>query len=186
MDSCDRGWADINGQFSDGCETPLDTYPASCNSAHRVGEVIDDHGDVIDVEGTIAPAGDVDWIRFGAVDNAYNVSGCDRFKLNISFVDDLDGAVVMEVRRGTCAVSRRQCGSTAVDEYDFYVDFLGIGPWGSENRGECSCSTNGSRPRSPNLNDCSNNGAEYFVRIHRPDGQASPDSYRLRISNGAY
>ena len=183
---CDEGWADINEQFNDGCETRLDTFSAACVSAHHVGEVIDDHGDVIDVEGTIAPAGVVDWVRFGAVDNAHEVSGCDSFNLKIAFVDDLDGAVVMEVRRGGCHENRRQCGSTAVDEYDYYTDFLGIGPWGAEKRGECSCSTDPRRPALPNVNRCSNNGAEFFVRIYRPDGQASSGSYRLRISNGVF
>ena len=173
---CDAGFANLDGNDDNGCENPVDAYEDVCGGAHDLG-LVPDNGTTREVTGTIAPAGDVDWFRFVAQDSAD--TSCDRFHVRITLVDNPGGAYAFEVRRGACG-SAAECGNPSLGSYEFYTDMYESGPWGAEVRGECPCSP--SPTRGANL--CTDNGAEYRVRVYRTDGRHSPEPYRLRVSNG--
>jgi hypothetical protein len=174
---CADGWADLNGEFDDGCETMLDTYPEVCGSASNLGTV-SDSGSSLTASGTIAPAGDEDWITFTAQDSPDAGTGCDEYHVTIALTDNPGGVFAMEVRRGGCGATA-ECEDPALTSYDFALDFQGSGDWGSEVRGECPCAD----PTYGGVNLCSDDTAPYFVRVYRPDGGASADPYTLTVSN---
>jgi hypothetical protein len=105
--------------------------------------------------------------------------------LNIEFITNPGNNYRFEVRRGDCG-SGAQCGNEGTDEavdllsYDYATDFYNDGPWGTEIRGECPCTSS----PTPAANVCSDNGATYFIRVYRIDGTYSGDQYHLQISNG--
>lgn len=177
LTGCDDGWANLNSNEADGCETPLDPYPDSCGSAHDVGSISDDGSD-IDVVGTIAPAGDNDWITVMAADSGD--SSCDAFHLTIEFTTNPGDAFAMEVRRGGCGQAA-ECGDPSLGSYEFYTDFYLDGPWGTEIRGECPCSSGAT---SPGTAQCTDNSSPYMIRVFRPEGGYAVDEYTLSISNG--
>jgi hypothetical protein len=174
LTACDEGWANLNPSEADGCETPIDAHADVCGSATDLG-AIGDTGARADVQGTVAPAGDVDWVTFVATDGADG--SCDQFHLRIEFVTNPGNAYSFEVRRGDCRAAA-ECGATEVGTYEFFTDMYADGPWGAEIRGECPCGGGAGQNR------CSDNSAAYRVRIFRRDGGTSPEQYLLRISNG--
>jgi hypothetical protein len=171
---CEDGFANLNPSDDDGCETPLDPYPDICASAFEV-ETVGDDGTTRELTGTIAPAGDVDWITFRANDTADGE--CDRYHLRIEFVTNPGNAYSMEVRRGGCRAAA-ECGMPAVGTYEFFTDFRG--DVGGETRGECPCTA---APGAPGANWCGDQSTPYVVRIFRNDGGSSSDEYRVRIRN---
>ena len=171
---CEDGWAHLNADEADGCETQIDPYPDTCGGAHDLGAIADD-GSAFDVRGTIAPAGDVDWVTFRA--NDADDAGCDTFHLRIQFATNPGDAYAMEVRRGGCR-SEPECGAASLANYEFYTDFRG--DIEGEIRGECPCTGS---PGAPGANECEDVSALYVVRIFRTDGGTSADQYHLRISN---
>jgi hypothetical protein len=177
--ACDEGWANLNGDDTDGCEVPIDPYPDNCAAATNLGSITDD-GSHVDVSGTIAPAGDVDWVSFVANDSPDSgSSACDSFHVNIAFVTNPGNAYAFEVRRGGCS-NAAECGRTDINHYEFSTDFYHDGAWGAEIRGECPCSSSA----SPGRSICTDNSAPYYIRVFRPDGTYSTETYSIRISNG--
>ncbi len=176
---CNEGWADANLDIEDGCETETDPYPNICPSATDLGEIPDD-GSFVDVTGTIAPVGDVDWITFTAIDGPDGEDGiCDTFHLNIRFLSNPGDVYAMEVRRGECAVEA-ECGADPIGSYDYFTDFRRDLDLGDGIRGECPCSP---APGRPGTNFCTDNGSVYMVRIFRTDGGMASAEYTLRVSN---
>ncbi len=175
LTGCDDGWANLNSNELDGCETPIDPYPDTCGTAHDLGAIADDGATTFDIIGSIAPAGDVDWITFMANDG--DDGGCDGFHLRVQFVTNPGDAFAMEVHRGGCREAA-ECGGRPTTVYEFFTDFHG--DVGGEIRGECPCS--GGRT-SAGVNQCRNNSAPYQIRVYRLDGAMSTDQYHIRVTN---
>jgi hypothetical protein len=130
---------------------------------------LDDSGQSIEVTGNIAPAGDVDYIRFQAVDSLDFT--CDTYHVRARFVVNPADGLLIDVWKGGCGAAM-VCDS--VTDFQWYTNFSAGGV------GECPCSPTG-------VNNCADQTAEYVVRVRRKDG-APPScaDYRLEISNGLY
>lgn len=181
---CPTGTFDIDRTVA-GCEcaaAPAVTSGVDCASAINLGSISDaGAGAVMTVTGNALPEGREVWYHFTAVDSPD--TSCDNFRVRVHFTDNPGMAYDFYVRQGACG-SGISCGGFGEAFQDFVLatDFradIGGGVLG----GECPCTPAGAPVA--NVSPCSDNGAEYFVRVRRAPGAAlSCSSYTLELSNG--
>ena len=178
ISGCSTNWANMNGQFNDGCECEADGNDKAaagntCQSAVHLGTFAD-NGSLKVQGGNVAPAGDADWYSVLAQDSAD--SSCDKFKLRVRFTYNPGNQFAFDVLRGGCAGGNAICaGST---DFDWFTNFYAGG------KGECPCAPD---PAGPGANFCTDNSAWFYVRVFRKD--ASPlscDNYEIEVTNAVY
>jgi hypothetical protein len=176
--SCNTGYFDADGVYGNGCEcTQETTEPSStsCGAAYDLGS-FQDSGTTTTVSGNIVPAGDEDWYHFSAVDS--EDTSCDTFDVEVAFTSNPSGVFRMDVFRNGCG-DADPCLN--VNDYVTWFTNTITGSMASK-RGECPCRTSAT---AYDYNQCSNNSAEFWVRIHRAAGAPMTcDNYTIRISNG--
>ena len=195
---CDNDWFDMDGLFSSGCEATEDQYDKSgwgdfCGESQYqsvgAGEGnygskphIPDNGSSRTHSGTIVPHGDVDWIKAYFPDNwPYGKD----FHLDIRFSSNPGDKYRFDVYRN-------HCGSKVCSNAKFYsiASDFNYNPKGNQNcvTGK-SWSQNGQCGK-PGRNCCHKNseGADrtFHIRVFRPDGQGSGDTYKVFLSNNVY
>jgi len=200
LTGCETGWTDADGDPLNGCECNAGQFETpgspgqSCSDVEQLGAV-NDTGQFLEVSDNIAPVGDVDWYGFTAIDSAD--SGCDTFNVRVYFSANPGEQFAFDVYRKTLDDNQDVCAlETCVEETEFgdYTNLLnGAGtaftnqPFqvGDEERGECPCTNEPEGESTPGSKICTDNTAEYRVRVYRKPG--FPDacaSYTLRIENG--
>lgn len=177
IESCGQGYVDVDNLYSNGCECGQEASEngaQACDAAIDLG-AIPDSDNVLEVSGNLVPLGDVDFFRFVAIDNAD--SSCDTFHVRVQFLENPEDEFRFEVLRGGCA-GAPVCSSAT--DMRWYTNFNTPGP---PPLGQCPCSAAG----SPGVNICSDDSAEFIVRVFRAPGRGlSCNSYKLEISNGKY
>ena len=76
----------------------------SCLAPQDLG-VLSDSGTAAQVTDNIAPATDVDWYKFTALDGA-DPNSCDSFDVRISFIYNPQGRFAFDVFEGGCETSK--------------------------------------------------------------------------------
>lgn len=180
--SCDEGWADGDGNFSNGCEcevTVNDNGGPSCDAAFDLGELHDtEPGESIPVEGFCSVLAPIDWYRFDAIDDPD--TACDNFHVDIRFLSNPGRAYVFDVIQASCTTGNVVCENDI--EYVLAVDTRqgsGETAWG-----ECPCKA----VPDAGSNLCMDNSSPFFVAVKLAEG-AEPtgcEPYKLEISNGKY
>jgi hypothetical protein len=209
VQGCHEGFYDFNGNPADGCECGEDLQEVTgdtCGDAWDMGTVLDT-GEVRLVQGNLIPTGDVDWYRFKGKEA--NPTAGDNLSVRVSFSVNPNSQFQFEVYRGGCGHSNNNCtASGPLDMYDwstnFYVNrdpycvvaldgctygIVGCPYDAKVGGGERGCSTNtNANPwgrAAANANFCSDQTADYYVRVFRKAGMPiTCDSYTLRVSNG--
>ncbi|MSP93134.1 MAG: hypothetical protein EXR79_15260 [Myxococcales bacterium] len=192
---------DVDGQYGNGCECAADVYfgvtGGSCGGAQDLGP-LPDSGAVAQVSGNVMPGEPGDWFRFKATDLADTVAGaCDKFHVKVKVVGNPGGAFVVDLYRGGCAGVQQLCAGQT--DTGWTVNFYGGAPSGPaagsgvvagnvvkspqpEAAGECKCATG---TGLPGMNVCTDNSADFFVRVYRASGTAaSCQAYTVQVSNG--
>lgn len=194
--SCDTGWTDADGDPLNGCECNAGLFegPGSpgqqCSSPQILGTV-SDLGQALEVSDNIAPAGDEDWYSFTAIDGADSATGtstaCDTFHVRVYFLHNPGEQFTFDVyRKGVTDAD--VCSNQRCSDTDDFSDFTDTNSTvGGSLVGECPCTTEAANSVSkpPNVQLCSDNTAEYRIRVYRKPGL--PDacaSYTLRVENG--
>nr|WP_158247294.1 putative metal-binding motif-containing protein [Geothermobacter hydrogeniphilus] len=142
--SCDSGWYDLNGVYSDGCEVQEDSGDLSGRGdscSDRIGLGLLQIGSSLQVQGNMLPAGESDW---------YTVSegtSTTQRVFDIRFLSNPLTGYQIDVYSTDCA-TQIAAGVTSLQR--------------------------------------STLGKTYIIRVFRPDGQASADSYTLQFSYGVY
>jgi hypothetical protein len=181
---CPAGTFDIDRTVS-GCEctaSPAAATGDTCATAIDLGPLSDaGAGQVMTAMGNALPAGREVWYHFTAVDSPD--SSCDNYRVRVHFTVNPGMAYDFYVRQGACG-SAISCGGfgEGFQDYVLATDFradIGGGVLG----GECPCTPAGAPV--DNVSPCSDNSAEYFVRVRRAPGAAlSCSAYTLEVSNG--
>lgn len=205
--SCPSGYFDVDGDFKNGCECLADKNyglgGGSCKAAIDMGKIGDQQGQGIQYQGNLMPGEVGDWFVFEALDNVDD-KGCDTFHVRVRLKQNPGNIFRLDLYRGSCAGASQLC----VNETDtsWGVNFSGMPPFGvhtakavsqgnvtkspnPEVGGECKCSTKvgKSGPGAPGMNQCTNNTAKFYVRVHLAKGQkASCANYQLDVTNGNY
>ncbi len=185
---CASHWYNVDGVYSNGCEVQADAYDRngqgnSCATAVNFGTLWSDLATTGTGNGNIVPAGDSDWYTFFAYAWDYGKT----FHMNASFVSTGDTYYRFDIYRGSC--SALVCsGRTSYDDYTTHT--LG------------NCSTVYSPYHTaPNRNYAYNTNcgtstqkcchypaghAQYYVRVYRSNGTASPagNNYSIRFRAG--
>ena len=185
--ACDEGWADGDGEYSNGCECEVsadDNGTATCDAAYDLGELHDaEPGESVVVEGFCSTIAPVDWYRFDAIDDAeVSTSGtkCDNFHVDVRFLSNPARAYVFDLVQANCTTGTVVCENDT--EYVLAVDMREGS--GEAALGECPCMDS----PGTNANLCTDNSSPYFLAVKLAEG-ADPlgcDPYRIEISNGKY
>jgi hypothetical protein len=179
MRDCPAGFADADGQSSNGCECALESSEGSgesCAAPIDLGEIPDTAGDVT-IRGKIAPADDEDWYRFVGRDTAD--STCDAYNVDVRFTENPGAAYRMDVHRGSCDPTT--C-TNLLDRYSWAADFRTPSAAEPPALGECPCAAG-----SLENNACNDNSETYYVRVYRARGTTADCSeYAIRITNGVF
>jgi hypothetical protein len=174
IESCGAGFVDVDGLFSTGCECGQEAGEAGslvCEEGIDLGDLPDSNSE-LQITGTLAPAADVDYYRFRAVDTPD--STCDTFHARVLFLENPGAQYAFSLWRGGCAGTQLCDGSL---DAQWYTNFA------SGMTGQCPCGGAG----SPTVNECQDDGAEFVVMVKRLDGlPVTCDAYKLEISNGKY
>jgi len=179
---CPDGVFDIDRDPTNGCECtamPGIGQGATCAAPIDLGDV-SDTGQTMTVTGNLLPEGREIWYRFRGVDTAD--TSCDELYVRVQFTTNPSDAYAFNVFRGAC-------DTAACDAMLTYRDYT----WASDFRqtimgtltGECPCTTTASRMTNVSL--CSDQTAEYFVRVVRLPGAAlACEPYVIEVTNGVY
>ncbi|MCC6622221.1 MAG: putative metal-binding motif-containing protein [Deltaproteobacteria bacterium] len=177
---CAEGAVDIDPEAL-GCEcvaTPSLDQGTACAEPIDLGDYSDDGSKMV-IEGTLVPAERDVWYRFRGVDSPD--TSCDNYHVRVRFESDPDAAYAFTVCRGSC--EGRACTEYLID-YDWRTDFRAT--IDGRLTGQCPCTAPGA-PRAADVSVCSDDTADYFVRVWRRPGKpvlCSP--WRIEISNGLY
>ncbi|MBX3249166.1 MAG: putative metal-binding motif-containing protein [Myxococcales bacterium] len=178
---CPMGTWDIDPAVP-GCECVAAPDPAigvSCAGAINLGDLADD-GAVSIVSGNVMPADRELWYRFRGVDSVD--TSCDNFHVRVRFTENPDDTFEFTTFRGGCATP--QCADAGFTDYRWATDFRAS--IGGRLSGQCPCTAPGAT-RLNNVSVCTNDTAEFFVRVRRRDpGVESCPSFTLEVSNGLY
>ena len=193
LTSCDEGWSDADGEPLNGCECPIGQLEIpggpgeSCLEPQDLG-VLSDSGTAAQVTDNIAPATDVDWYKFTALDGA-DPNSCDSFDVRVSFVHNPQGRFAFDIFEGGCETSKEICKTV-----DLYTNTTHISTQiGEDLVGECPCAIPQVPPSAESEDDgmiegnqhCSDNTNVYYVRVYRRDEfESSCAAYTLAITNG--
>jgi hypothetical protein len=171
---CPMGRFDLDGM--PGCEcdgTPATTQGVACADAIDLGE-LHDTGAMMVQSANVLPDDREVWYHFRAVDDADG--SCDAFHARVLFTSNPGDVFEFTVFRGSC--TEVQCADMGYTDWSVATDFY------DGTLGECPC---GAAPGSPGVNFCSDNSADYFVRVRRRAGlPVTCEGYSLEFSNGVY
>ncbi len=182
VDSCNEGFADLDGDFSNGCECAIPQGGgATCDQADDLGS-LDDSGQTIDLSGILDHGGEV-WYRIQALDLPEGPQGgCDSFHFRAFFVTNPHDSYRMEIHEGDC--SQAMACAQPVTDYAWYTNYREGS--GTSAVGECRCTNDPSR-NGDGVNQCQDESATYFIRIFKVNGsQVSCDAFDVELSNGIY
>jgi hypothetical protein len=189
--TCTAGTFELDG-VAPACECTVSGGQGGkmCVAAKDLGDLPE--GTTLTVSGLVLPDGsDGAWFRFQAIDSPDTPlpggSFCDAYHVRVFFDVNQGGEFVFDVFRGSCLIGDEICtGETA---HDWQTDFFGPTPdlppslTGTENKGECPCVP--PNLSLPGANVCSNETANYFIRVRRIPGVAATcDAFTLRMMNG--
>ncbi|GMV42618.1 MAG: hypothetical protein AMXMBFR64_43340 [Myxococcales bacterium] len=176
--SCKAPYANMNGQYNDGCECASDGNDQAgagnaCAAAIHLGTFAD-NGSLKVAGGNIVPAGDSDWYSMLTQDSAD--STCDKFKVRARFTYNPGNQFAFDVYRGGCAGGNAICAAST--DFDWYTNFSAGG------KGECPCAPD---PGTTNTNVCTDNSAWFYIRVFRKDNAPlSCDNYEIEVTNAVY
>lgn len=175
---CPAGTADIDLGVP-GCECtvhPASTDGGDCASPISLGMVSDTPPGSLTAMGNALPGNRDVWYTFHATD--VGDTTCDHFNVHVSFTTNPGNAYEFLVFRGSCggAIDCPDCTAcTAFTDFRFAVDAQ------NGRTGQCPCATSA----STTVNQCSDDSADYFVRVRRKSTVAATcDQYTLSITNG--
>lgn len=180
---CDDGWSDADDDDLNGCECPQGdlevegSLGATCLEPKDIG-VVSDAGGLIEVTDNIAPADDVDWYKFSALDGA-DPNDCDSFDLHVDFVHNPQEQFAFDVYAGGCAPAQGIC----TESMSFSDSTNLLTQIGDELVGECPC-----KPGEDTIEghqECTDQTETYMIRVYRRNGFGpSCSAYTLRVQNG--
>jgi hypothetical protein len=168
VDTCNPGYYDLNGLFSDGCECAKQgTGGADCAHAVNLG-TLPDNGATASVTGNLVPSGDEDWYQVNATNPSWQ-NGCNPFRIDIKLAVNTNNVFRMDVYKGAC-VTGGLCAA--------------VGDEVSEAAGECPCLP--TLNPGPGVSQCLDHSNVYFIRVYRADGAQvrCSDTYTLTVKNG--
>ncbi len=175
---CDGVDNDCNGVADEGMET--DQAPNTCTLAEDKGAIPDDGSSIV-ITGNLWPEGDEDWYKILAKDdvNEYVADGCDAFRLQIRFLNNPGGRMLIDVYAESCAQPTDLCTDDTEYEHS-YAGHFHDNP-NTPGMGQCPCSPT----NSGGMTICSEESKTFYIRVHAPSGQAgSCDNYQLSVTNG--
>jgi hypothetical protein len=178
IESCDEGWADADGDVSNGCECEAEADDHGgelCEVAYDLGSVSDEEpGGSVTVEGFVSASAPEDWYVFTATDT--EDTECDAFHVDVHFDVNPEDSVVFDVTMGDCETL--VCENDV--EFEVATDFLDTS--GPELTGECPCAAD----PGEGTNMCTDNTAVYYVVVKLAEGVTSMgcEPYQLTVSNG--
>ena len=182
IDECSPGYADIDGEYSTGCECALAaTGGPACADAEDLGS-IDDTGQAVTRSGVLGDGAEV-WYRVEALDLPDGVSAfCDNFHFRVQFLTNPDSSYKMDVVPTDCAEAP-VCPQSITD-FQWYTNFRE--GQGESAIGECECQADPTID-GEGYNECTDNGGVYYVRIFKVNGApVTCDAYEIEFSNGVY
>lgn len=135
--SCAKGFYDVNGDATDGCECAAlgatNGLGAVCGVANDLGDLPDGSAS-IQKGGQILPGEQGDWYKFKATDLPdTQPASCDNYNIHISFVLNPGNIFAFDVYRGSCAVADQVCSAETV--HDWSTSYYGPPPFGPGNKG---------------------------------------------------
>jgi hypothetical protein len=157
---CTSGTADLDGIISNGCECGgLDTLPASCAATTGTSVGV---GSTNIVTGKITTAGESDWIQFNFTDRTPPLTYAPHVQLSPAGPSDF----LMDVQT-TCGVNANCAdrNSVGIEVWDREWNYI-------------------SGPGFPYTNSISHI-TSVRVRVYRPDGSTSCNSYTVTATNPA-
>jgi hypothetical protein len=198
---CNGKSFDIDGLYINGCECSADgnygVQGGACTGAIDLGNLADD-GSTVQKVGNIVPGEAGDWYRFHATDSPDTGGACDKFNVKAKIVGNPDGQFALDLYRGGCAGANQLCA--AQTDSGWNVNTGGAPPYGPttgkgstygggyavspspEVGGECNCT---GAPGVPGMNVCTDNTADFFIRVYRLAGApATCSTYTVQFSNG--
>lgn len=183
---CPAGTYDLDRSIA-GCECvaapPIDEG-LTCETAVDLGSV-DDSGQMLSVTGNVMPDDREVWYRFVGLDSDDAASLCDDLHVRVQFTTNPTDTFEFMVLRGACDATP-SCDSTGSEltDYSYARDFRAPDMAGML-AGECPCHAPGSPVADQSV--CSDNTADYFVRVRRRVGSMlACDPFTLEFSNGVY
>lgn len=183
---CPAGVIDIDRAVP-GCECTIAPAPGmgdTCAAAIDLGSVSDaGAGAMMVATGNALPAGREVWYRVRAVDSADTT--CDNFHFRAQLTVNPGAAFEVAVIRGVCgdAISCDPPSGGPQVDYSWSTDFRAT--IGGMLAGECPCSS--AARTNDDISSCSDNSADYLVRVRRVSGAAPACmQYTLEVSNGVY
>lgn len=181
---CPAGRFDLDGMAATGCEcdaAPTVDSALSCAAPINLG-TLNDSGQMDMASGNVLPAERQVWYRFQAQD--VRDTSCDNFHVRVRFIDNPNDAFRLSVFRGGCASGVcSDSGDGGFTDFNWATDFRRT--QGGRLTGQCPCSA-ASRPGN-NVARCSDDSAEFFVRVtRRPGVPLTCEPYTIEFSNGLF
>jgi hypothetical protein len=181
---CPDGLFDLDREPSNGCECtamPAIGLGESCEAPIDLGDLSDaGAGQMMSVPGNLLPGGREVWYRFRAVDTVD--TSCDNLHVRVQLTTNPGDVYRFQVFRGACTTATCDAGMTYQD-FRWATDFRQT--IGGVLTGECPCTS--SFARTFNVSVCTDQTAEYFVKVTRQDGaMLSCEPYTLEVSNGVF
>jgi hypothetical protein len=178
---CDPGFADIDGQLSNGCECALaESGGPTCSDAEDLGS-LDDTGQTLTVSGVLGDGGEV-WYRIEALDLPDNQTLADTFHFRIQFVTNPDTSYKMDVIAEDC--QQAPVCPQSITDFQWYTNFRD--GQGESAIGEGACMEDPTVD-GEGYNECTDNGNVYYVRVFKVNGSpVSCNAYEIELTNGIY
>ena len=183
----------------------------TCAGPVDLGYIYDDASPPIVKTGNIMPGELGDWYHFKAID-ANDASGsCDPFNVHVWLTGNPDGYFTVDLYKHTCGGTSLLCSNET--DTGWTVSFNGKPPSGPQTGkgvtsgdpscikqdgvtscyqappipeigGECNC-INGVGSNGMNINECTDNSDDFYVRVGRLPGKGTIcQNYTLSVSNG--
>ena len=168
--------------MSNGCECALaESGGPTCSDAEDLGG-LDDTGQSISINGVLGDGGEV-WYRVEALDLPDGVSDFhDSFHFRIQFVTNPDTSYKMDVIEGDC--QQTPVCPQSITDFQWYTNFRD--GQGESAIGEGDCMEDPTVD-GEGFNECTDNGAVYFVRVFKVNGSpVTCSAYEIELSNGMY
>ena len=182
IDTCNDGFLDLNGDFSDGCECQVpETGGPSCDQAEDLG-AMNDSGQRLVVRG-ILQEGQEAWFRVYAVDSD-DAPGpsCDTFHFRAYFTENPGDAYRLFVLDGSCDATGF-CDQAGTD-FEWYTNYREGS--GESALGECDCLADPT-VNGDGYNQCTDNSRVFYIQVVRqPNTTVTCESFQVEISNGVY
>ncbi|HEX8795548.1 MAG TPA: hypothetical protein VF765_31580 [Polyangiaceae bacterium] len=157
--TCDPGWYDINGQFSDGCECGDDPLGKACGSPTGVGQLA--LGQTVSKTGQLPGMGESDWIQV-----TFSNEGAKAFHALITLATNPNNEFAFDVD-SDCSGTHLTCMDGSCSQKTTWEVFYGSQATGN--------------PGDPMWQPISAIGTIY-VHVYRVSGAPSCDQYTLNIS----